>query len=135
MEGAECLGLVVQEFHSAGEQVCPANVLFLQIAPERWLRFFLDAGVFFWRQVPEVVGISDAEAAPGCRYPLVTLAATGLVGSRVETATFHEVSRNGPARVILHFNTGATLALVNESDASSVELTPPVAPGQSNASA
>ena len=55
VEGAQCLGLLAQEYRRDGDLVSPANVLFLQVAPGRWLRFFLDAGVFFWREVPAVL--------------------------------------------------------------------------------
>ena len=121
VEGAQCLGLLAQEYRRDGDLVSPANVLFLQVAPGRWLRFFLDAGVFFWREVPAAVGITDA--APGDSYPLVPASAPGLVGSRVKAAELRAVPPDG-ARLALRFASGAGLALVNETDESRLELEP-----------
>lgn len=126
VEGAICLDLMAQEYHWEGELVCPANVLFLQLAPDRWLRFFLDAGVFFWRAVPAAVGITAAEAAPGDSYPLVPITAPGLVGSRVAAAELQAMPPDG-MRLTLRFENGAALSLVDVADGVTLEITARVA--------
>lgn len=126
VEGAMCLDLLAQEYHRHGELVAPANVLFLRFAPRGWLRFFLDAGVFFWREVPAAEGIAAAEAAPGDSYPLVPIAAPGLVGSRVAAAELQAMPPDG-MRLTLRFESGAALSLVNAADEVTLEITPRVA--------
>ena len=45
-EDLTCLGLVAQECYYQGDLVEPANVVFLQVGPARWFRFYIDCGDF-----------------------------------------------------------------------------------------
>ena len=53
-----CNALLVQEYWYRGELVDEANVLFLRLDGDSWHRFFIDAGIVFWKTVeaPDVPG-------------------------------------------------------------------------------
>ena len=104
-EGAPCLDLVRQEYRHAGQVTSAANVLFLQIASDRWLRFCLDAGVFFWREVAQ----PDAEFADPSTtdvYVNLPVAGEGMRHSHVQSVELETVS---PGTTVLRigFATGA----------------------------
>jgi hypothetical protein len=46
-----CRALLAQEYWYRGQLVSNANVLFLRLNEVLWHRFFIDAGVVFWRTV------------------------------------------------------------------------------------
>ena len=48
--GCHIRSLFVEEFWYRGELAAPVSVVFAQIAEDRWLRFFFDAGEFFWSE-------------------------------------------------------------------------------------
>jgi hypothetical protein len=117
-----CSALLAQTYVRDGGLITAANVLFLQLAPARWVRFFFDSGEFFWREVPAPDVIDAAIAAPGDAYPLVDLAyARPIAGHRVEQVRFQDVSV-GELRLELGFDSGVRIALVNADDLSHVEF-------------
>jgi hypothetical protein len=128
VEGAECLGLLAEEFYFRGELVTPANAVWVQFAPGRWLFFLIDAGAFVWREAPlPLVEIWDAEAGPELQHRLVSVPLRGAVGSSVVAAELAVVDEVG-ARLELRFASGARLALRNDAaDETALELSPPVA--------
>ena len=86
LEGQECRGIIAQEFWHHGVPSDLVNVVFLQVESGLWLRFFFDAGVFFWRTgAPERVTGGE----PTFEYRLTNLGARFRVrGRRIERVTF-----------------------------------------------
>jgi hypothetical protein len=127
VEGAECLGLLVEEFYFRGDLVTPANAVWVQFAPGHWLSFLIDAGTFVWREAPLPPETWDNRAGPDLRHRLVPVPLRGAVGSSVVAAELGVVDEVG-ARLELRFASGARLALRNDAaDETALELLPPVA--------
>ena len=83
VEGKPCLSLIVQRYWYDGQLEDEANVLFLQMAEDRWLRFFFDCGVFFAREEEEP-SLLDGVAEP-LKFTAADLSARhGFEGQRVE---------------------------------------------------
>lgn len=49
LAGQICLQFLSQEYWCGGDRVSPANALLLHLQDGGWHRFFIDAGVVFWR--------------------------------------------------------------------------------------
>jgi hypothetical protein len=120
-DGVTCHGLLAQECHYRGEMVEPVNVLFLRVAPDRWLRMYIDCGSFGHTEVSEVEEIAPEDSDPEFRYPIVDLAVRcPIVGRRIIRAELKELPPDG-AELALALDDGSVLTLLNCNDTSVVE--------------
>ncbi len=107
--------LIAQEHRHEGQLSDRFNVLFAYVG-EGWLRFFIDAGVFFW----SVVSAPNPPAASdGHEY---TLAECPFAGT-VRDVVFSCSADSAELRVVL--SDGNALCLHNEADQSTVTFQPP----------
>jgi hypothetical protein len=116
LEGQECRGIIAQEFWHHGVPSDLVNVVFFQVESGLWLRFFFDAGVFFWRPgAPERVTGGE----PTFEYRLTNLGARFSVrGRRIERVTFTQPDP-GCARLVIALDRGR-LILDNADDHSRI---------------
>ena len=112
LEHQRVQGLAVQQSWFRGQLTAEANVLFLQLAPGSWLRFFFDAGVFFWRMVdaPDAGERGDEDS----EYRIVEAAPEGAMGT-VSAVHFTAPDRDTVVLTI-SFAGGAQLVLQNRDD-------------------
>lgn len=109
-----CRALVAQEYWHRGQLVSNANVLFLRLEDGTWHRFFVDAGVVFWKTV-EAPEPPDEDV--GDRYPLTDIAGRyGLTGERLSSISTADLPGGGELR--LTFESGKVIILRNLSDCS-----------------
>ena len=101
--------VLAQEYRYAGELGNPVNVLFAELDDEHWVRFFFDAGVFFWSVVQSP---TLPESDEKYQYSLSDLGWSGAV----ENADLVE-SFDG-ARLRVSFTGGRVLELNNSQDRS-----------------
>ncbi len=116
--GRACRALTAQEYWHRGALVDEANVLFLQLEDGVWHRFFIDAGVVFWKTV-------DAPSSPpdngNDRYPSKDIGARhGLTGRSLRRVGTVDLPGGGELR--LEFDGGPTLILRNVDDCSSLVI-------------
>ena len=117
----------MEEFYFRGDLVTPANAVWVEFAPGRWLSFLIDAGAFVWREAPLPPETWDNREGPDLRHRLVPVPLRGAVGSIVVAAELGVLDEVG-ARLELRFASGARLALRNDAaDETALELLPPVA--------
>lgn len=116
LEGRECSGIVAQEAWRHGALSDLVNVVFLQLDGTDWLRFFFDAGVFFWRmRAPEPITGGE----PAWEYRLTDLGARFRVtGQRIARAQFVQPDPDC-ARLVIELDRG-TLILDNADDHSRI---------------
>ena len=107
--------LVAQEHWHEGQLSDRFNVLFACVG-ERWLRFFIDAGVFFWSAVPAP---NPPPSADGHEYALAEHPFMGTV----REAVFSSAADSAELRIVL--SDGSALCLRNEADRSTVTFQPP----------
>ena len=118
--GVTCADIWQLEYWYRGHLASPCNVAFLRINDGQWLRFFFDAGVFFWKMVPRV----DAELADGdfLYRPVRSADAAMLIGKVVEGCLFLGDS-GGQNRVLrIRFATGGRLTLTNAGDENALSI-------------
>ncbi len=120
LAGRTCTALLAQEYWLALDQICPANVLFLQCDSCIWHRFFIDAGVLFWR-----AGEGSPSLPPDSgehRYVFTDVGQRyGIAGSEISGVQTSDLPGGGEIR--LCFNSGATVALRNREDAPELQIT------------
>jgi hypothetical protein len=107
--GARCRALIAQDFWANGQLVSNANVLFLQVADGTWHRFFIDAGVLFWKTV-------DAPEPPRQHgdwdYRHADIAARwGLLDKRIVDVYTADLPRGGELRLIFE---GSTIVVLRD---------------------
>jgi hypothetical protein len=116
LEGHECRGMVAQEFWHHGAPSDLVNIVFLQVSGGTWLRFYFDAGVFFWRSgAPEQVTGGE----PAFEYRLTDLGARfGVSGQRISRVHFTQPDPDC-ARLVIAMERGR-LILDNADDHSRI---------------
>jgi len=116
----KCTGLIAQEYWYQGEQITEANVMFLQLEDGMWHRFFVDAGVVFWK----TVAVPNPPGEDGDhRYPLTDIGAVhGVLGRRLSSVSAVEVP-NG-CEIRLEFEGDKSVILHNADDRSQLLLVP-----------
>ncbi len=123
LRGGVCRRLIRQEFWYRGERQEEANVVFLQVARENtttWHRFFIDAGVCFWKTVDEPDACT-AMPEEECHYPQIeTTEQYGLAGREIEAVSAVDVGMASALRIWL--SGGVRLALRNERDCSTFAI-------------
>lgn len=120
--GAVCLGLVQQAYFFNDKLKESANAIYLKFDEGRFARFGIEGAVFFWRETSWVEMITVA--GPNHAYPLTDIGAEyGLVGQRVVSADFGNMS-DGTSRLVLTFDSGAQLCLVDEEWSTRLEFFP-----------
>ena len=113
--GQRVCRLVTQEHWYEGQPSDRFNVLFACVG-DRWLRFFIDAGMFFWSVVPAP---DPPPAADGHKYALAEYSFAGAV----KDVTFTSSADSAELRIVL--SDGSALCLHNEVDQSTVTFAPP----------
>jgi len=115
--GATCHALMRQEHWYQGEPSSLWNVLFLQVAADKWLRFFFDAGVFFWRSAPQPDCIPKHEDNT---YQLTSVReATPILGQVITRVVFTDPDALG-RELVIEFSGGSRLRLANTEDENQV---------------
>jgi len=116
LEGRECRGMVAQEFWHHGVPSDLVNVVFLEVKGGTWVRFFFDAGVFFWRTgAPEQVTGGE----PAFEYRLTDLTERfNVMGRRISRVYFTQPDP-GCARLVIVLDRGR-LILDNADDRSRI---------------
>jgi hypothetical protein len=114
IRGTTCRDIWQLEYWYGGHLSSPCNVAFLCVNGGHWLRFFFDAGVFFWKMVPSV----DAELADGdfSYRPVRSTDATLLIGKVVDGCLFLGDDGQPNRALTIRFVTGGTLTLTNVGD-------------------
>jgi len=111
-----CTGILVQEYHFRGSVQDEANVIFMSFETGNCLRFFFDAGVFFWKVAPPVVAPSDDRF----EYRLVEPKfAERLLGRKIVAAEFN-ASSHSARELGITFEGGMRLCLRNHMDTSAL---------------
>jgi hypothetical protein len=112
--GAQLHSLLQQQYFFEGELSSDAGVIFGQLGPDSWVRFFFDGGIFFWREVasPELPA-SDCQY----RWSLHQLS----IGKRVPTPQIANVymtcsEDQSVGDLIIGLTTGVRIGLHNEND-------------------
>jgi len=113
MRGETCLDVYRLEYWNDGRCSSPCIAVFLEVRVESWVRFFFDAGVFFWNVVREV----GAELSEGQYFYRSVRAedAQSLVGKTIERCVF-DGSPDGKRALSLDFTGGGRLRLSNADD-------------------
>ena len=114
VERQVCNALLAQEYWFRDELISNANVLFLRLDEPVWHRFFIDAGVVFWKTVE----VPDAPRQDGDRsYRRTDIASLhGLTGKRLSVITAIDLPGGGALR--LGFEGGKSVVLHNTKDCS-----------------
>src|SRR5262245_66541646 len=91
VENQRCVEFRVQQFWLEGRLADEWNVLFLRLS-SRWVRFFFDAGVFFWkRQSPSLPAKHENN-----EYRLVRPEIANVIeGRTILAASFSQLSSGG----------------------------------------
>jgi len=114
LEGQLCHELKVQQFFYEGRLADQWNVLFLRLARDRWVRFFFDAGVFFWKNERPTLPYRDNE------YRLVTPEIAKAVEGRTVLGVAFSSLATGGRTLTIELDNQTALHLHNERDRSSV---------------
>lgn len=115
--GARCHALLRQEHWYQGKLSALWNVLFVQVAADRWLRFFFDAGVFFWRSTRQPDSIPQQEEST---YQLTSvIEATPLLGQVIVSVVFTDPDAS-VRELVIEFSGGGRLRLTNAEDENQV---------------
>ncbi len=101
--------MLAQEHWYLGEISNPVNVLFAELDDERWIRFFFDAGVFFWSTVESP---TLPESNEKHRYSLGDLGYSGTAENADLAESFDA------AQLRIYFADGRVLELNNSQDRS-----------------
>ena len=109
-----CESLMVQEYRYRSELVSEANVIFLRVEDGTWHRFFIDAGVVFWKAVE---GPDESADHGDHQYSLKDIGAIhDLVGKQLSRVSAVDLP-NG-CEIRLDFGGGKTVILRNVDDRS-----------------
>jgi len=117
VQNQHCEEFRVQQFWFDGRLADEWNVLFLKLRSS-WVRFFFDAGVFFWKRqspsLPEKHGNNE--------YKLVRPEIANVIeGRTILVASFTRLSSGGRT-LSLSTDSGPALHLHNKHDRSSIVL-------------
>ena len=121
IKGTRISEFIRMEYSFQNELVSEVSVLFAHLGEDSWIRFFFDAGVFFWREVivPETPYIEGAHS-----YALhpIQLQCSGddAIVQKVEF-TGQEGTTKRSASLLLR--AGCVLKLKNENDENSFSIT------------
>ena len=119
LAGGRCDAFICDGFVHKGELIANANVVHICVGGE-WHRLIIDYGVIIWRR-------SDGRPSlhPGFdnfEYPQFDVGAiAGIIGHRLESYSMEADTVRG--RVDFLFDNGSRIAIVNESDRSTFEIT------------
>jgi hypothetical protein len=109
-----CESLMVQEYRYRGDPVSDANVVFLRVEDGTWHRFFIDAGVVFWKAV---AGPDECADDGDHHYSLKDIGAIHeLVGKQLSRVSAVDLP-NG-CEIRLDFGDGKAVILRNVDDRS-----------------
>jgi hypothetical protein len=111
-----CTGILVQEYLFRGSVHDGANVIFLSLDTGICLRFFFDAGVFFWKVAPPVAPPGDDQFQYRLTEPKF---AQGLRGQKIVAAEF-SVSSDSARELGITFEGGMKFCLRNHMDTSAL---------------
>jgi hypothetical protein len=116
VKGQKCSRFMCQQFWHGGHLADEWNVLFLELSDGTWLRFLIDAGVFFWRE--EKPSIPENHCDDEYRLIEPDLS-KGIRGREIIAAKFSSLQTGGRT-LALGFEDGTTLYVHNDNDRSSV---------------
>jgi hypothetical protein len=128
LEGSRCTLFQIQQFWHDGCLSDPANVLFLQVDGNRYLRFFFDAGDFFCRSVefPDIA--EDFDDRWGSTRLVEPQDVQLFVGHDVTSVHFFEIDGEKKGELRILFSSGAEFRLTshvtNNADWSEVSVVP-----------
>jgi hypothetical protein len=107
-----CNALLAQEYWYRDKLISNANILFLRLDNLAWHRFFIDAGVVFWKTVE----VPDAPTGNGDHsYRHADIAGRhGLAGKRLSVIKAIDLPGGGALR--LSFEDGTAVTLHNTKD-------------------
>ena len=112
VKGKICVEVSRLEYEHEGT-VSPCTVVFMRVGPDKWLRFFFDAGVFFWRLVETP---DETRKENGFLYRVVGVPEATPQPQEIQRALF-KGSEGDPVRaLLLEFQNGSKLRLVNAKD-------------------
>jgi hypothetical protein len=127
INGANCIAVMQQQHWHRGKLSSLSNVIFLQTASESWVRFFFDAGVFFWRNVaaPEAPGSNEDDV-----YKIVpALGIACISGSAIISVVFQGLNGASIRTLVLGFTQGNHLTLINAADENTILIAKRAQPG------
>lgn len=111
-----CTDILVQEYLFRGSVHDAANVIFLSLDTGICLRFFFDAGVFFWKVAPPVAAPGDDQSQYRLTEPTF---AQRLRGQKIVAAEF-AVSADSARELSIAFEGRVKLCLRNHMDNSAL---------------
>lgn len=114
LHGAVVTELIRLEYWFEGELESEVNVLFARVKDDRWIRFFFDAGVFFWREV----AIPDVPETQGpYSWRLLPAHLPGLrLSSTVDEVAFIGDEGQMPRSLAVSLSNGSGFTLQNIDD-------------------
>src|SRR5687768_8319573 len=116
MNGQQCEQFLVQQFLHRGRMASEWNVLFLKLTNGPWMRFFFDAGIFFWKEEEPSLPEDHEEN----EYRLVKPEIAKAVDGRTIVAASFSALSSGGRTLTFELDDGMALHLHNDNDRSSV---------------
>jgi hypothetical protein len=116
IQDQRCDQFMVQQFWHRGRLASEWNVLFFKLANGSWLRFFFDAGVFFWRTEEPSLPENHEDNEYRLTKPEI---ANAVEGRTIVDAAFSDL-KSGGRTLTLELDDGMALYLHNDKDRSSV---------------
>ena len=119
LAGKVCVQFLAQEYWHGSERVSPANALLLHLDDGQWHRFFIDAGVVFWRSESDQASLPPTDEAH--RYILADLGERyGIVGRTVSKVHTTDLPDGGEIR--LEFSGAPGVILRDRRDKAELEI-------------
>jgi len=119
LQDQRCDEFVAVEYWYQGRIANEWNVLFLKLGNGSWVRFFFDAGVFFWKKEAP----SRPENHEDSEYRLVKPPLAKAVEGRTIVDAGFSALKSGGRTLTLELDDGMALHLHNQNDRSSVAFT------------
>lgn len=116
LQDQRCDELMSLEYWYQGRMASEWNVLFLKMGNGSWVRFFFDAGVFFWKNEAP----SRPEDQEDYEYRLVKPKLAKVVEGRTIVEARFNALKSGGRTLTLELDDGMALRLHNKNDCSSV---------------
>ncbi len=119
LAGKICVALLAQEYWDRGERISAANALLLHCDDDLWHRFFIDAGVVFWRAGSAIPSVPPGDGEH--QYKLTDIAAShSLIGREIVSVRAIDLPGGGAIR--LEFSGAPSVVLRDINDTSDLQF-------------
>jgi hypothetical protein len=119
LAGKVCVDLLAQEYWHRGKQANPANALLLHVNDGQWHRFFIDAGVVFWRSASAQPSLPPSDGQR--RYVLADLGERYRIAGHA-ISRIHTVDLSDRGEIRLEFSNAPSVILRDLRDKTELEI-------------